>query len=224
MTLNIDYKAVGRLECKFDSVNDADGKMSFAGYGAVFGNVDSYGDVIAPGAFAKSLNDHMEAGSQPLMFLNHDAFGSLPIGRWTELSEDGYGLKVSGELLDTSMGRDTYVALKAGAINGLSIGFRPVAFDMRSKPEDPRRTLKQVDLVEVSVVTLPANQKARVQAVKCMGEAMSVRDLETLLRECGLSKSESIAIASQFESKSELEEAKAINDAIEALTRKMRAH
>jgi phage head maturation protease len=114
-------------------------------------------------------------------------------------------LKVHGELLDTQMGRDTYTALKAGAINGLSIGFRPIEFATRSKPDEPRRTLKAVDLIEVSVVTLPANQKARVQAVKSMGEEMSVRDLEALLRECGLSKSESIAVASQFESKLELE-------------------
>lgn len=205
MSRNIEQMAVSRLECKFDGIDDADGKMSFSGYGAVFGNVDSYGDVIAPGAFAKSLATHYSEGSQPLMFLNHDAFGSLPIGRWTEMAEDGHGLKVHGELLDTQMGRDTYTALKAGAINGLSIGFRPIEFATRSKPDEPRRTLKAVDLIEVSVVTLPANQKARVQAVKSMGEEMSVRDLEALLRECGLSKSESIAVASQFESKLELE-------------------
>lgn len=223
MSRNIEQMAVSRLECRFDSPDDTDGKMTFSGYGAVFGNVDSYGDVIAPGAFAKSLANHYSEGSQPLMFLNHDAFGSLPIGRWTDMAEDGHGLKVHGELLDTQMGRDTYTALKAGAINGLSIGFRPVEFSTRSKPEDPRRTLKAVDLVEVSVVTLPANQKARVSAVKSMGEEMSVRDLEALLRECGLSKSESIAVASQFESKTELAEKKAVNDAVANLAAMMRA-
>jgi len=219
----IEQKAVTRLECKFDTINDDGGKMTFSGYGAVFGNVDSYGDVIAPGAFAKSLASHLTDGTAPLMFLNHDVFGSLPIGRWTDMSEDGYGLKVAGELLDTTMGRDTYVALKAGALNGLSIGFRPVSFDMRAKPEDPRRTLKEVDLVEVSVVTLPANVKARVQAVKSMGEEMSVRDLEQLLREFGLSKSQSIAVASQFESKSEVAEQKATSAAIDNLAAMMRA-
>jgi HK97 family phage prohead protease len=223
MSRIIEQMAVSRLDCKFEEVNDDDGKMSFSGYGAVFGNVDSYGDVIAPGAFAKSLATHYSEGSQPLMFLNHDAFGSLPIGRWTEMSEDGHGLKVHGELLDTQMGKDTYTALKAGAINGLSIGFRPIEFATRSKPDEPRRTLKAVDLIEVSVVTLPANQKARVQAVKSMGDEMSVRDLEQLLRECGLSKSESIAVASQFESKTELAEAKALNDNIESLIAKFKA-
>lgn len=219
----IEQKAVARLECKFDGVADAEGKMTFSGYGAVFGNVDSYGDVIAPGAFAKSLAGHQLAGTSPMMFLNHDAFNSLPIGRWTDMSEDGYGLKVTGELLDTSMGRDTYVALKAGAITGLSIGFYPVKYTLGTKANEPLRTLEEVEVVEVSVVGLPANGKARVQAVKSLGESMSVRDLESLLRECGLSKSESIAVASQFESKSELAEKKALNDAINNLIGKMRA-
>lgn len=219
----IEQKAVARLECKFDDVADADGKMTFSGYGAVFGNVDSYGDVIAPGAFAKSLAAHQAAGTSPMMFLNHDAFNSLPIGRWVDMSEDGYGLKVTGELLDTSMGRDTYVALKAGAITGLSIGFFPVKYTLGTKPDEPRRTLEEVEVVEVSVVGLPANGKARVQAVKSLGESMSVRDLESLLRECGLSKSESIAVSSQFESKSELAEKKAVSDAIQNLIGKMRS-
>lgn len=224
MSRNIEKMAVNRLECKFDSPDDTDGKMTFSGYGAVFGNVDSYGDVIAPGAFAKSLASHYSEGSQPLMFLNHDAFGSLPIGRWTDMAEDGHGLKVHGELLDTQMGRDTYTALKAGAINGLSIGFRPIEFATRSKPEDPRRTLKAVDLVEVSVVTLPANQKARVSAVKSMGEDMDVRQLEELLRELGLSKSESIAVASQFKSNKELDEIKSTLAALDSLTAKFKVN
>lgn len=218
----IEQKAVAHLDVKFATTGIDQDTKSFSGYGAVFGNVDSYGDVIAPGAFAKSLAQHKAEGSSPLMFLNHDAFGSLPIGKWTSLAEDGYGLKASGQLLDTTSGRDTYVALKAGAITGLSIGFRPIAWDMRSKPEDPRRTLKEVDLVEVSVVTLPANQKARVQAVKCLGEQMSARDLELLLRECGLSRAESIAVASQFDSKAEMEE-RAMSTMIAALAAKMRA-
>lgn len=213
--MTIEQKAIERLNAKLSSVDDADGKMTFRGYGAVFGNVDSYGDVISPGAFAKSLNQHATEGTQPLMFLNHDAFGSLPIGKWTNMVEDGFGLKVTGELLDTSMGKDTYTALKAGAITGLSIGFRPVEWSMRSKAEEPRRTLKSVDLVEVSVVTLPANQKARVLDVKNNLDEMTIRDLEELLRETGLSKAQAKTVASQFESKKYLEdqEAKKAEDA-----------
>lgn len=219
----IEQKAVARLECKFDSVDDTDGKMTFSGYGSVFNNTDSYGDVIAPGAFANTLSAHKSAGTVPLMLLNHDAWEQLPIGVWTSMEEDAYGLKVTGELLDTQAGRDTYTALKQGAISGLSIGFRAVGFQQRVTQDDPLRTLTEVDLVEVSVVTLPANVKARVSAVKSMGDSMSVRDLEALLREVGLSKSESIAVASQFESKKELADREAYKSAINSLIGKMRA-
>ena len=219
----IEQKAVARLECKFDSVDDTDGKMTFSGYGSVFGNVDSYGDVVAPGAFRASLAGHKAAGTSPLMLLNHDAWEQLPIGIWTSLEEDAYGLKITGQLLDTAMGRDTYTALKSGAISGLSIGFRVKAFEVRQTQDDPLRTITEADLIEVSVVTLPANVKARVQAVKSMGQEMSVRDLEALLRDVGLSKSESIAVASQFESKKELAEKMAVEMAIKSLIGKMRA-
>lgn len=219
----IEHKAVARLECKFDSVDDTDGKMTFSGYGSVFGNTDSYGDVVAKGAFLESLADHKAAGTSPLMLLNHDAWEQLPIGVWTSMEEDAYGLRVTGQLLDTAMGRDTYTALKSGAISGLSIGFRVKAFEVRQTNDDPLRTITAADLVEVSVVTLPANVKARVQAVKSASVEMSVRDLEQLLRDAGLSKSESIAVASQFESKKELADKLAVSMAIKSLTDKMRA-
>ncbi len=219
----IEQKAVARLECKFDSVDDTDGKMTFSGYGSVFGNVDSYGDVVASGAFRASLEEHKAAGTSPLMLLNHDAWDQLPIGIWTSLEEDAYGLKITGQLLDTAMGRDTYTALKSGAISGLSIGFRVKAFEVRQTHDDPLRTITEADLIEVSVVTLPANVKARVQAVKSMGVEMTVRDLEVLLREVGLSKSESIAVASQFNSFKEIAEEKAVSDAIALLINKMKS-
>lgn len=224
--MTIEQKALIGLQTKLSSVDEADGKMTFTGYGAVFGNEDSYGDVIARGAFKKSLGDHTKAGSTPLMFLNHDAFGSLPIGKWVGMEEDDFGLKVTGELLDTTAGIDTYKALKAGAINGLSIGFRPTSWAMRSKDDEPRRTLKEVELVEISVVTIPANQKARVQDVKSFAEQdMSVRDLENLLRECGLTKAQSIAVANQFDSKAEITSAldeKSTLDGIERLLARLK--
>ncbi|MCD1591804.1 HK97 family phage prohead protease [Qipengyuania citrea] len=204
--MTIEKKALESIECKLSSVDEADGKMTFTGYGAVFGNVDSYGDVIANGAFAKSIKKHTKDGSAPLMFLNHDAFGSLPIGKWTGIEEDETGLKLTGELLDTTMGIDTYKALKAGAITGLSIGFRPTKWRMGQKSGEPRRTLEEVELVEVSVVSVPANDKARVSDVKSFAEHdMTTRDLENLLRECGLTKSQATTVAGQFESKAEVQ-------------------
>lgn len=161
----MEQKLINLSEVKFAA--SSEDTKSFAGYGAVFGNTDSYGDVIAPGAFAKSL----KRDGTPLMFLNHDPY-SLPIGKWTKLEEDDFGLKVEGEFLDTTMGRDTYTASKSGAITGLSIGFRPQEVKL-GKPgtDEPLRLIKSVELLEISVVTFPANGKARIKDVKSMIEA-----------------------------------------------------
>ncbi|PTW49355.1 hypothetical protein C8J25_101863 [Sphingomonas faeni] len=147
-------------EVKFAS-DDATGTKTFSGYGAVFGNVDSHGDVITKGAFKASL----KSGETPLMFLNHDLY-SLPIGKWTHFEEDDYGLKAEGVFLDTAAGNDVYTASKAGAISGLSIGYiaRDVVYGKSA--DEPARTLKAVDLIEVSVVTIPSNAKARIADVK----------------------------------------------------------
>ena len=194
----MDKMNCGLREFKFAQDGEA---MTIAGYGAVFGNVDAYGDVIAPGAFAKSLAAHKSAGTSPLMLLEHgDA--PLPIGVWDEMSEDGHGLQVKGRFLDTTMGVDAWKAAKAGAITGLSIGFRPTEFQLRAKPDDPRRTLKAVDLVEVSLVGMPANTKARTTSIKSATDIVTIRELEDALRDAGYSKSDALAICSRFEAKS----------------------
>ena len=191
----------GLSEFKFAEKGDA---MTLAGYGAVFGNVDAHGDVIEPGAFAKSLAQHKTENSMPQMLLEHGFSSSpLPVGKWTSMSEDGHGLKVEGEILPTTEGKDTYIALKAGAISGLSIGYRPVEFEMRAKPDDPRRRLKSVDLVEVSIVGRPANGKARVGQVKSAEEIITIRELEDALRDAGYSKSDALAICARFQAKSD---------------------
>lgn len=169
----------GLREFKFAQDGDA---MTIAGYGSVFGNVDSYGDVIAPGAFAKSLAAHKAAGTAPQMLLEHGS-SPLPIGVWKTMAEDGHGLRVEGEFLTTALGIDSWKAAKAGAISGLSIGFYPTEFVMRTKPEEPRRTLKAVDLIEVSLVGRPANDKARVSQVK--STITNIREFEDFLREVG---------------------------------------
>ena len=175
--------------------------MTFSGYGAVFGNVDSYGDVIQPGAFADTLAAAQKSGQWPAMLLQHGGWGMgaedmTPIGIWTSFSEDGVGLKVEGKLADTPRGREAYALLKMEprpAIDGLSIGYIPKEWSQRSKPEEPRRTLKKVDLLEVSLVTFPANGKARVSAVKSLEDIASLADAEAFLREVGgLSKSQAV--------------------------------
>lgn len=138
-----------------------DGQIT--GYGAVFGNRDSYGDVILPGAFKRSLADHKRNKSRPKMFWQHDPY--QPIGSWTEIAEDDKGLLVTGQLnMDVQRGREAYSLLKAGDIDGLSIGYRVI----KATEDETEKImlLKELTLVEVSVVSQPANALATVSAVK----------------------------------------------------------
>jgi len=159
--------------------------MTFSGYGAYFGNVDSYGDVIVPGAFAKTLAEARKSGRWPAMLAQHGGLTAddmTPVGVWTEMKEDARGLYVEGKLAETQRGHDLYALMKMQprpAIDGMSIGYRPVEFTLRAKPEEPRRTLKSVQLFEVSVVTFPANDLSRVQQVKA--DEMTIRDFERAL-------------------------------------------
>jgi hypothetical protein len=181
----------------------ADGDMTFSGYGAVFGNVDSYGDVIAKGAFKKTLADAKKSGIWPAMLSQHGGmFGEdcTPIGVWTEMREDDVGLYVEGKLANTEKGKEAYELLKMTprpAYSGLSIGFRAVDWAMQTKPEEPRRTLNAVDLLEVSLVTFPANTKARITSVK---NEFNPRIVEDGLREAGLSRSDSVKAVAVFKS------------------------
>lgn len=168
--------------------------MTFSGYGAVFGNIDAYGDVIAPGAFADYLAD-AKSGKQPwpAMLAQHGGFGlgaddMTPVGVWTHLAEDGTGLAVEGKFADTARGRELYTLMKMAprpAIDGLSIGYIAKAYEPRSKPEDPRRKLTKIDLMEISPVTFPANRLARVGSVKALDDLVSLADIEDYLREAG---------------------------------------
>lgn len=160
------------FQCEFKSSDISEAGI-FSGYGAVFGNIDAYGDVIAPGAFKSTLESYHKAGKYPPMLLQHGGLGArdndgLPIGVWTAMAEDNEGLKVEGKLvgMETEVVKRVYSLMKEGALDGLSIGYRAKEFSLGAKVGDPRRMLKGVDLVEVSVVTFPANSKARVGSVK----------------------------------------------------------
>ncbi len=175
----------------------AGGKGTFSGYGAVFGNVDSHDDVIERGAFAKSLKDWKARGKLPPMLLQHGGFfgavdDMLPIGKWTSMEEDARGLKVEGELFALGSDRGQYIheGLKSGALDGMSIGYRAKRFTMGTRAGEPRRTLHEVDLVELSVVLFPSNEEARVgQAKSNMASAIKdPRAFEKFLRVAGFSR------------------------------------
>ena len=164
------------------------------GYGSVFGVRDNYDDVIAKGAFIQSLKDHKAAGTMPAMLWQHDA--DKPIGVWTEMVEDGKGLRIKGQLaMETVKGKEAHALLKMGALNGLSIGF--MAKEWSYDRETEVRTLTAIDLWEVSLVTFPANEKARVTNVKSADEMATPKDAEKALRDAGFSKSDATAFVSR---------------------------
>ena len=171
---------------------NADGTVE--GYGSVFGVRDNYDDVIAQGAFIQSLKDHKAAGTMPAMLWQHDA--DKPIGVWTEMVEDEKGLRIKGQLaMETVKGKEAHALLKMGALNGLSIGFmsKEWAYDRDTEV----RTLTAIDLWEVSLVTFPANEKARVTNVKSADEMATPKDAEKALRDAGFSKSDATAFVSR---------------------------
>jgi HK97 family phage prohead protease len=195
MSAQIERMACSLLEVKLAG-SPAD--MSFTGYGAVFGNIDSYGDVIKKGAFARTIHEAKTTGQWPAMLEQHGGWGMTasdltPIGVWTDLEEDDVGLKVAGKFAPTPRGQEMHALMKMTprpAINGLSIGYLPIKWSNRSKPEEPRRTLEEVKLFEISPVTFPANGKARVGSVKKIDELNSLAEVEEYLREVGLSIAE----------------------------------
>ena len=171
---------------------NADGTVE--GYGSVFGVRDNYDDVISKGAFVQSLKDHKAAGTMPAMLWQHDA--DKPIGVWTEMVEDEKGLRIKGQLaMETVKGKEAHALLKMGALNGLSIGFmsKEWAYDRDTEV----RTLTAIDLWEVSLVTFPANEKARVTNVKSADEMATPKDAEKALRDAGFSKSDATAFVSR---------------------------
>lgn len=131
---------------------------TFLGYGSVFGIKDSYGDVVVKGAFVNSLVQKM-----PKMLWQHRA--DTPIGVFTAAQEDEHGLRLEGKLtLDSTMGKDAYALMKAGAVDGLSIGYYLNKYELNK--EEKTLYIKEADLLEVSLVTFPANEAAQVEAVK----------------------------------------------------------
>ncbi|CAA0088121.1 Uncharacterised protein [Starkeya nomas] len=143
---------------------------SFEGYAALFGRVDLGRDLILPGAFSRSLAERGAPGVR--MLFQHDP--AEPIGTWLSLREDGVGLHVRGRLtLDVARARDVLALMRAGAIDGLSIGFRAV--EGRTDPRTRVRRLSRIDLWEVSVVTFPMQPDARIAGVKHAPLAAAIR-------------------------------------------------
>ncbi|KQZ94193.1 peptidase U35 [Mesorhizobium sp. Root157] len=165
---------------------------SFAGYASLFGRVDLGKDVVERGAFANSLRMRKASGIR--MLFQHDP--SEPIGVWTEIKEDQRGLFVRGRLArDVSRAREVLSLMRAGALDGLSIGFKAVR--TRREPVSGVRQILEADLWEISVVTFPMLPGARIETVKGgrTRSLPSVKEFEIWLRrDAGLSRSEARAV------------------------------
>jgi HK97 family phage prohead protease len=162
-------------------------KGIFTGYGSIFGNEDQGNDIMQKGAFTKSLVNRPV--SKVKMLYQHKT--DEPIGVFTDMYEDSKGLFVKGQLaMGTQKGREAYELLKMGALDGMSIGFRADP-EKQGYNENKRgvRTLKEVDLMEISLVTFPMNESALIETVK--GNAKNIREWEKILRDAGgLSRTE----------------------------------
>ena len=174
-----------RMASAFDVEVKANGDGRVEGYASTFGgSPDRSNDVVKAGAFRRTLEDHRREKSVPAMLWGHRL--EDPVGRWTHLEEDDTGLFVTGQInLKTERGREAFEHVRAGDVNALSIGY--------VTPEGGRKylgkgvfSLEDVDLVEISLVTVPANTRARLSAVKQLSSKAEAVDM---LRAAGLSKS-----------------------------------
>ncbi|MEM9475896.1 MAG: HK97 family phage prohead protease [Pseudomonadota bacterium] len=143
------------------------------GYASVFGSRDQGGDTVLAGTYARSLKAQAEAGRRIKMLWQHDP--TEPIGVWEEVPEDARGLYVKGRLLlDVARGREAAALIEAGAIDGLSIGYRTVRAE---KNDTGQRLLSELELWEVSLVTFPMLEQARVGTKGESPEVALMRDL-----------------------------------------------
>jgi len=164
---------------------------TFEGYASVFGGLDSYNDTVMKGAYEETLKER----ERPVrMRWNH--FGEV-VGKWLEIREDDKGLYVKGQLTPNhSKANDIRALLKHGAIDGLSIGY----FIVDDEPNGyGGRNLKQIELIEISIVEEPADLGASITGIKSkLEKAESLADIEASLRDAGFSRSSATTLVSRI--------------------------
>lgn len=192
MTLEIKLLALDAVKLATD---DTSGTVQ--GYASVFGGVDSYRDTVIPGAYARTLSE-WKARGYPLPMI--DEHWGATIGKWTDMEEDSVGLRVKGELTPGhSRANDVLASLRHKAVTGLSIGYRVREAEATA---DGRRVLKDIDLSEISIVTMPADDRARVDGVKAIPDIETLADAERWLRDAAgrCSRKDSLAFVTRVKS------------------------
>lgn len=187
-----------RIERPFE-IKSIEKDGSFVGYASVFDEVDSYWDKVIKGAFNNSLEKRYRAkGRKGVPMLDqHDT--RTPIGLFPidSIKEDDNGLLVEGQInMDVQRGRENHSLADQGALSGLSIGYTTLDEDWDASGRV--RILKEVDLWEISMVTFPAGDSARITSVKSIEGLDTLSDCETLLRDAGFSKAETTAFVARI--------------------------
>jgi len=155
MTLGLEHKF-----CRLGAAQVVETGVEIEGYASLFGTQDSGGDIVAKGAYSASLVALKAKGARVKMLWQHDP--AQPIGVWDVVREDAHGLFVKGRILtDIEKGREAAALIEAGAIDGLSIGYRTVR---ARKTDGGARVLSELELWEVSLVTFPMLPQARIAA------------------------------------------------------------
>lgn len=189
----IEHKTIPLAQASIEVKAEEGRPLIVSGYGSTFGNVDFVGDIVLPGAFAKSITARLGAGRSFPMRYEHDHKST--IGKWLRLTENAKGLHVEGELTPGHrLAEDVAALLRHQAVEGLSIGYRVLDAERDRKGN---RLLKEIELVEISVVGSPANDEARVVGLKSADEVKSLRDFEHFLREHGWSRREAKIISAK---------------------------
>ena len=153
------YKKIMSLPGEVKSLG---GHGYFAGYASMFDYVDNHMDVVIHGAFERTLQEN-KTGKEIKLLWQHDV--CEPIGYFTTVKEDNHGLYVEGYLhQEVQKGREAYALLKSGAVKGLSIGYKVRDYSVDHK--SGIRIINDLDLYEISLVTFPANEMAKVTEVK----------------------------------------------------------
>lgn len=162
-----------------------DDTMKFTCYGNIKGNIDHALDRTLDGAYMKSIKQHKDNGTMPKMLWMHNAY-ETPVGKWVNMSEDSKGLFLEGQFADTEKGREIYLLMKDGALDSFSIGYRVIEEKWNSAKGC--NDLIELDIKEVSWVTMACNEESLLQSIKSKledGEHLTKSDLRNVLRDTG---------------------------------------
>ena len=191
--MKLKYMEVAVTDFKYDVASG-----TFTCYGNTKHNIDHAGDRPMDGCYTKSIAKHKTNNTMPQMLWSHNP-SLLPVGAFSDMEEDNIGLKMTGKLSQTTMGKDIDILAKDKALKSFSIGYREIKAEYNSANNS--NDLYELDIKEVSWVNFACDENAMLETIKSNigdGELPTKRELQKLLRENGLSKSEAEKITNFY--------------------------